>query len=376
MGAVLPTMAALLLALAGCGSGPGSQAGAPASPATGVGADALARIEKNLAPYTGHPSPFPVDTPLTRHPAPGSTLGYLQCSTPNCALIGQLAQEATAGLGTPLTVTKAGASAQSLQEAMSSIIAQKPTAVLIPAADPVQYREPMNQLDALGIPVVSQGVVDTAQFKGIKGQILGNAESTLAGTLLADWTVQRNGTKPTVFYTIPELSFSPFVVDGFTKEMAAVCPGCQLRFVDIPVATIGNQAPQTVTSDLQAHPDTATAVFGSGEAATGLPAALKVAGIQVDTIGFAPDPAVLGYIRNGDITAGLGYDLRTSTWTQVDMAARLMTGQALGGTETTAPSVMQVLEKADITFDPSHGYNGYPDVADRFAKLWSASSPG
>ena len=55
------------------------------------------------------------------------------------------------------------------------------------------------------------------------------------------------------------------------------------------------------------------------------------------------------------------------------MMARLLTGQPLTGKEAADPSVMQMLEQKDVSFDPSHGFNGYPDVADRFAKLWPAS---
>lgn len=370
-GVAAATLVAALVAVAGCGG-----ATAAGGPAATIGQDALARAATNLAPYTGHPNPFPVDEPLATRPPTGSAMAYLQCSTPICALIGNVATEATGALGARLSIAKAGPSAQALQDAMSSLIAQKPKAMLLPAADPVQYRDPMQQLDSLGIPAVSSGIVDAEQFPAIKGQILGAAGSTLAGTLLADWTVKRNGVKPAVFYNVPELSFSPFIVRGFTKELGALCPACQTRVVDLPIATIGNRAPSTVVSDLQSHPDTATAVFGSEEAADGLPAAMKVAGLTVDTVGFAPDPAVLGYIRNGDVTAGLGYDIRTTTWAQVDMAARLMTGQPLSGAEKSDPSVMQMLEKGDLTADVSHGFNGYPDVANRFGKLWSGGSAG
>ena len=31
---------------------------------------------------------------------------------------------------------------------------------------------------------------------------------------------------------------------------------------------------------------------------------------------------------------------------------------------------LRVLEQADMTFDPSHGWSGYPDFAKRFATLW------
>lgn len=334
----------------------------------------MTQLTKNLAPYTGHPNAFPVTEKLTKRPDKSATFAFLQCSTPICALIGIMDAQASKALGVPMTVTKSAASAQALQDAMSSIISTKPTAVLIPAADPIQYKDPMAQLQSMGIPVVSQGVVDTAQFPAIKGSILGIPAATIAGTLLADWVVKRNGKAPSVFYNIPELSFSPFIVAGFKKEIASICPSCQTRFVDISAAKIGNTAPTIVTSDLQAHPDTKTAIFGSEEAADGLPAALKVADLKVDTVGFAPDPAVLGYIKNGEITAGLGYDIRTTSWVQVDMAARLVTGQALTDTEQHDPSVMQMLEQADVTFDPTKGYNGYPDVGERFAALWPAAS--
>ena len=356
------------------GSAGGSASATAGASGSGVSADAAARISKNLEPYTGHPNRFPVTENLTKRPAKRTTFAFLQCSTPICALIGLMNQQAATALGVPLKVTKSAASAQALQDAMSSIIGTKPSAVLIPAADPVQYKEPMAQLAALGIPVVSQGVVDTEQFPAIKGVILGVPAATTAGTLLADWVVKRNGAAPSVFYTIPELSFSPFIVAGFKKEMAAICPSCETRFVDISAAKIGNTAPSLVASDLQAHPTTKTAIFGSEEAADGLPAALKVADIKVDTVGFAPDPAVLGYIKNGEITAGLGYDIRTTSWVQVDIAARLVTGQSLTGAEKNDPSVMQLLEQSDVTFDPTKGYNGYPDVAERFAALWPAAN--
>ncbi len=363
-------MAALAVGLAGCSGGtPGTAASGGAAP---VAADALTRVTQNLAPYTGHPNPFPVDQPLTKRPGAGWSVAFLQCSTPICALLARTTAEAAGGMGVPLHVTKAGASSQGLQDAMSSIIAQKPSTVLLPAADPVQFRDPMAQLQSLGIPVISQGVVDTDQFGAIKGEILGKKAADLAGVLLADWVVKRNGTSPSVFYNTPELSFSPYIVAGFKREMGQVCPSCAVRFVDVPIATIGSTAPATVTSDLQSHPDTRTAVFGSEEAADGLPAALKVADITVDTVGFAPDPAVLGYIKNGDITAGLGFDIRTSSWIQLDMAARVLTGQALTTAEQNDPSVMQMLERGDITFDPAMGWNGYPDVATRFAALWTA----
>ncbi len=391
--AVIAGVAGGLLAVSGCStttsaggstasnSGGASSAGGSASGSgtataggEGISAAALATAKANLAPYTGHPSAFPVDKPLLKKPAAGTKFSFLQCSTPICALFAKIIQGPTHALGVELTVTKAGPSAQALQTAVSSIVAGNPAAVLIPAADPVQYRQGMQDLADKGIPVVSQGVVDGAQFPAIKASILSDKATTLAGKLLADWVVQRNGTKPSVFYSVPELSFSTFIAEGYKKEMASLCPSCVVRYEKLPITTIGSTAPTAITSDLQKHPETKTVVFASLEAAGGLPAAMKVAGLTADTVGFAPDPAVLGYIKSGDITAGLGYDTVTSTWVQVDIAARLIAGEPLTAAEMADENVMQMLEKGDITFDPSHGYSGYPDIAERFAKLWPSSA--
>ena len=103
---------------------------------------------------------------------------------------------------------------------------------------------------------------------------------------------------------------------------------------------------------------------------TGLPAALQAAGIKVETIGNSPGPTNLQYIKEGKETAGLGFDLPVLTWTLLDQAAREIAGQKLSGPEAEGLPVSEFLTQKDITFDPSKGWTGYPDFAERFAKLW------
>jgi ribose transport system substrate-binding protein len=390
------TIAAALIAttattLSGCsstsaGTSPGTSASTATTAATnsattsspvadprGITQAARDEAATNLAPYTGHPNAFPVDVPLAKKPPAGTELAFLQCSDPICALFAQLIVPAAQAMGVHVTVTKGGASAQSLQQAMDSIIAEKPAAVLLPAVDPVAFRSEMDRLTSMGIPVISQGIADTSGFSAIKGVIFGAAADTLAGKLLADWLVSHNGAEPSVFYSTSALTFNSYLENGFKTEMAALCPSCQVRYVEVPVTTIGNTAPTLVTNDLRAHPETQTAVFATEEAADGLPAALKVAGINKDIIGFAPDPEVLGYIKAGTITAGLGYDALTSTWTQIDEAARILSGQGLTPSESSDAVVFQMLQQKDVTFDPTKGFTGYLDGPQRFATLWSGS---
>ncbi|MHC6220640.1 hypothetical protein [Arthrobacter sp. MMS24-S77] len=181
-----------------------------------------------------------------------------------------------------------------------------------------------------------------------------------------------NGTAPSVFYSIPELGFSAPMAAAYQDEMKAVCPGCQVRVVKIPLASIGNTAPATVVSDLKANPETRTAIFASEEAATGLPAALKVAGLDVAINGYAPSPTILGYIQSGDVTAGLAVDTLVAGFLNADVAARLVTGQKLTATETAGLTSMQMVTKNDLAgVDVSKGFAAYPDAVQRFGQLWN-----
>ena len=156
--------------------------------------------------------------------------------------------------------------------------------------------------------------------------------------------------------------------------MAAVCPSCKARHVDIPIGEIGKNAPSRVVSDLQAHPNTKVAVFATAEAGTGLPAALKAAQLQVKLIGFGPPPAILGYIKQGQWDAAVGVDGFTMIWAQVDALARMVAGEPLTAGQKQGLPPIQILTKRDITFDPTQGWKAYPDFAERFAQLWGAAA--
>ena len=98
----------------------------------------------------------------------------------------------------------------------------------------------------------------------------------------------------------------------------------------------------------------------------------QAAGIEIETLGFAPTPTNLQYLKEGKETAGLADDIAVAAWSQLDQAARELTGQKLTGPEAKAANVLQFLTQKDITFDPSKGWSGYPEFAERFAKLWGA----
>jgi ribose transport system substrate-binding protein len=367
----------LTLAVAACGSTSTTSTTAGTTPTTVASAGTPASGSANVATataavkqYTGHPTPFPVDQPLKVRPV-GQTFAYLQCSTPVCGLFAQLLPPTASLLGYKLTVTRAGASASELQNAMSSIISEKPNGVLLTAITPDQFASQLRQAVQAKIALVANGVMNPQQY-GIEAGNFDQRLSALAGKLLADQVISRHGMKANaVLYTIPELDFTSYVEKGYQAEMARLCPSCTNRYVPIPVATVGNTAPTRVVDDLQSHPDTKTAVFASEETVAGLPAALTASGLHVEITGFAPNPIALQYIKQGQVASGLGLDLAVMMWSEVDELARLTTHQPLTAGELAGDVPIQFLYKQDLPGDVSKGWTGYPDFPARFAKLWT-----
>lgn len=375
--ALVATAVMLVLGVSACSSTSNTSAssGSTGRHTAGVNSSSadVSAAQAALAPYLNHPSAFPATTPLTKRPAAGSRFVYLQCSTPICAQIGQLLVAPTKALGVSLTVINSGSSAASSQAAAAAALADKPAAVLLPAVDPQVFGNSIQQLDSAGIAVAGVGIINGQPY-GVQVSEGGMASIQLAGTLMADWVVAREGSNANVvFFGTPELNFSPLMQTGFKNEMARVCPSCSVSYQQIPVATFGSTAPSTVISYLQAHPGTNTVVFASMEGATGLAAALKDAGMHVTTLGFAPSPSNLQDIKSGGLTAGLGLDLPVQEWNQVNLAAQLLAHQQIGTAELN-PDLQFLTQQNVTTADTLQGWTGYPDLAQRFAQLWSPAN--
>lgn len=359
------------VALAACGSASSSSSSSSSGGGGKSGAVDLAAAQSLVAPFTGRTGPFPVTHRLVKHPPAGAKYALLQCATPVCALFAQLFTAGTKTLGVPLTIVKAGPTVTAQQAAMSSIIAQKPAGVIVPGINPDTIQSQLRQLGQMNIPVVSIGVVNAQRYGSNFDTAASPQAAALVGKLLAAKLVlQKQASTNAVFYTTPELTFAPYLQQGFNQEIKALCSACQVRNVDVPLTTIGNSAPSLVVSDLQAHPSTNAAAFATEEAATGLPAALKVAGLNITITGYAPPPAVLQYIKAGQISSGLGSDLPTAVFETVDALARLSTHEPLVDSERGPSRLNEFLGQKDITFNPAMGWTGYPDFPVRFAKLW------
>lgn len=354
----------------GSGEGGGGEGEGEAS-----GSADVAAAEEILKPYIGSPSPFPTEEPLKEALSPDTKFVYMQCGSPVCQLQWPVFEAAAKTLGVQVGRIKAGNSAQEVSNAFDTAVAENPDAVFVPAIEPSLFSKQLQELDANGVVTAASGIVDPEEA-GFTVWTLARPVVELYGQLLAAKTVEEKGDEANVvFYATPELAFIGVMQESFEKQMEELCPECTVRSSDLPLTTIGSTAPQRVVSDLQANTETNVAIFGTQEAATGVPAALQAAGISnVLTYGFGPTPANLEYIKNGEETGGLGLDLGVNVWTVVDEMARALIGQELSPNEKNeAPPPVpdtQFLEQKDVTFDPTNGWTGYPEFEKMYEELW------
>jgi ribose transport system substrate-binding protein len=382
---------ALALALAACGGGNSSSSSSSTSeaeteePAGGetepaaeeeepaeeeASGGGTAEAKEIVAPYIGQPSPFPVTEKLKSVPK-GEEIDYVDCGTPICALFWEILQPAAQTMGVKLERVKAGSAANTVAAAFDTVIQKEPAAVIVGSITMELWSKQLKELQDKEIPVVTTGISDAEEF-GVESPQASNANSERSGELMAAYVVGEMAGEESnvVFYETPELSFTTIIAESFQAEMEKLCPECSVRIGQVGVAELGNTAPNTVVSDLQANPETNVAVFGTGEIEAGLPTALKAAGIEVETLSSSPGPAELQYLKEGKSTATLGFDLPVLTWGLLDQAAREIAGQELTGPEAEGLGVLQFLRKEDVQYDVSKGWTGYPEFAEMFAELW------
>lgn len=373
----IATSVLAMLAIAACGSSsssPSSSAASGGSSAASTAGANTATASAAIAPYIGHPSAFPVNAPLNGKLPAGTTFAFLQCGSPICGLVSQLLAPAVKAVGANLKIINAGSTASSAQAAAASALTLKPAAVLIIGIVPSEYGGGLGKLSAAGIKVVSIAAAGSTKQYGITFNYVGLHSEELAARLMADWVVVHKGPHADVaFYGIPEVAFTPYMDAAFKQELAKDCASCKSRFVPIDISSVGKTAPQTVVTDLQSHSGTNYMVFAPAEAAQGLPAAMKAAGLSVPDISYTPEPEELSDIKTGGMTAGLASDLPTQIWTWVDVTARLLLHQSPAPGEVSGTGPFQILTQKDITFDPAKGWTGYPDFARRFEGLWHSS---
>jgi ribose transport system substrate-binding protein len=371
-GAAVAAIAAV--AFAGCGNS--SSGGSSTSSATSKSAASTASQTPNVpTPPTTPTSNIGVTEPLAKKP-PAKSVVWLQCELPICARYGQGFKSATSALGWKLKtmVYKATAPGAALAQA----VAQRPDYIAISGIPSSVLKPQLAAAKAAGIPV----------FGGGSGEKPPNTPFALmtGGTLqpdaehVANWMIKDSkGAAHAVAVSITQYPSLNSETDWLKANFTKRCSGCSYDLLPITVDDVGAGAvPQKITAYLQAHPKTNYVFLTFSDLATGVPQALKNAGLadKVKIVGVAGGASNFKDVQAGKQSAWTTAGVEWDSWVMVDGMARLANGQKIPQQEINAvyprPEwVVTNSPQAKQAIDGAGGeWNGPVDFQQKFKQLW------
>jgi ribose transport system substrate-binding protein len=378
--AALALMAvAVAVVAAGCGSSDNSSndsnnSAASSTPSSAPKNSGLAEAQAFMKASMNPPKTLGLET--TAKPIPtGKTVTYVHCGVDVCTTIGKAIKNAADVLGWKTKVIPTDGSPGSVKQAWATVVRMKPAAAFGSGFPSAMYASEVKQLKAAGIPVMLFASTDVngGPVTLSKGR---NDEVPIVGKQMAAWVIATTNGKPNTLYVdLPAFPILPPVRQGFEAAYKQWCPDCPYAKIDLPITSIGKDAPSRIVSYLRAHPDVNRVALGYDGLDFGLPAALKAAGLadKVKFIGEAPTETNFSYVRDGTqgATVSQGY---YEIWSNlVDAAARTVTGQPI--TANDKWKVPWFLVTKDNIDSAGTGFGPVvPDLKQELGKLWDKKS--
>ena len=370
------TVGALLVAAAlgaaGCGGSDSADDGAPASAdgsqkSSGINVE---QAKKDLAAVVEEPSDY--ELPAVGDTIPkGKTISFMSCPLAICTQVGEGVKDAATVLGwrvrtIPNNLTPAG-----YKQAWEQI-AQDPGDAVMTTAPILPDSAISGLIDEADAPYVA--VTSPSGPAGRKVAVIASlAAVEREGALEANWVIQDAG-KPvkTLFVYDPSISGIASVTDGYKEGLAKNCPKCSVDELKVSSAKVGPALAQEVVSELQRKPDVGYVVFGLGDFATGVPAAIKAAGLsdQVRLVVRGATPPNLTDVKGGGIAAAFTSEIYEAGWRAVDKAVRALADKPIGNPMPFSKN--RLLTKENLPADISRSYT-IPGYQDGFKKAWGAS---
>lgn len=337
----------------------------------------MSRLDGLLAPMFDRPTSIGITEPLSDLPT-GKSVYYLECGAEPCKVIGDAIAEAAEALGVDLTRVDSGGSPETFVAAAQAAIDAAPDGVLMASMDKAIIGPQLEELEAMGIPVVNWATGDSAadftQFllsPPLYEDIVGPA---MARYMIRDALERGDGPANIVYMQVPIFSFTAGIAKGIEETVSAECPDCTFTVLDAQLDEVGGAIPQRIVSHIQANPDTNYVSVMGGFMLIGVPEALAAAGLEdgVHTMSQAGTTNNYADLAAGTQLASIETDLDLIGWYAMDSLARALQGddpqQVVRDLELPWN---QIIEQGDIDFDPNTDrWHAIPDFADQFRELW------
>jgi len=365
--ALAAILAVVVAVVASSGGGDGSSGDPAAQGGGGAGvAEATALAQK----ATARPTSIGLTTPIGKPVPTGKKVAFISCGVEACEIQGDIIKQGASDLGWTASTIGTDGSPEQLQNAFQTALRQGADAVILNAVTRSVIAKPLEQAKKQGVPFVTLSSVEKTG-DGILANIADTRNSGRIGELLAAKIVSDSrGDSNTLYVNISAFQILRALGDQFKSSYQKYCPGCEYGSIDIPVTSLGRDAPDRIVSYLRSHPQTNHVVLSVSNAlGAGLPAALRAAGLadKVKIVGQSGDSQTFQDLQAGNVEAVVPYDYYTVDYLMLDALARHFAGVPLADGQpplwtVTADNMPEAATKGLFPVVPSY--------RDEFKKLW------
>jgi ribose transport system substrate-binding protein len=382
-------MIGLALVIAGCGGGSsssstssgastesseGSSGGSTSESSEGSSSSetAFPNAAKANEEFEERPTSIGIETPVGKPIPKGKTIDFIQCGVPACKTEGELFESAASALGWTIKSINAGTTPEEIKAAYDQAIQDEPDAVLGSGYPRALFNPELEELKAMNIPVI-QFFVEEKAGNGITAVLGGIPTSETQGKMMADYILAHSTNKSMEIGVVNAQGFE--TVTGTAASVEKVfgeeCPECTIKKLEAPLTAIGKDLPQRIASFLTANPGIEWSTVGYDDMVTGLPTALKGAGVEnakLTTVNIST--SIAPYMANGEyLQSTVGSSFPEVYWRGMDLLARLFAGVSYKEDEndSTLPYWTITQESLPTTEEEFPVVENYEE---QFKKLW------
>ncbi len=345
-------LVALALVIAGCGGGSSSTSSSGGSTESSEGSEgtentggeteegeesegssssesAFPKAAKANEEFEERPTSVGIEEPVGKPIPKGKTIDFIQCGVPACKTEGEIFEAAASKLGWTIKSINAGTTPEEIKAAYDQAIKDEPDAVLGSGYPRALFEPELAQLKSKNIPVIEFFVEEEAG-NGITAVIGGIPTSEYQGKMMADYILAHSTDESMEVGIVNAQGFETVTGTGESVEKVITeeCPGCSIKKLEAPLTAIGKDLPQRISSFLTANPGIEWTTVGYNDMVTGLPTALKGAGVEnakLTTVNIST--SIAPYLEGDEyLQSTVGSSFNEVYFRGMDLLARMFAG--------------------------------------------------
>jgi ribose transport system substrate-binding protein len=363
---MIASIAALLLGVSACGTSSG------ATSTTTVDTAGVKAAKATVAKASERPTTIPVTTPIDKPIPSGKKIAFISCGVEACAVQGPILQEAATTLGWTVDQVATDGSPEKVQGAIESAIRNGADAVILNAADKDAYAKQIADAKKAGVQFVTCCSLATAGDGLLYNTATDKQNGPIGDYLAAELVSESGGKAHALYVNISAFQILAQVGKTFQEGMKKYCSTCTVDSIDIPLTSLGKDAPDRIISYLRSHPSVNYVALSVSDAlGSGLPAAIKAAGLgdKVTIVGQGGGPQNFADLKAGTIDALVPSDLYSYDYLMIDALARHWAGVPL----VDAGPPYWLVKKDTAPADTSKTFPVVEDYQAQWKKLWGKS---